>query len=130
MHTPRRPLSPHLQVYRLPLTAVLSIAHRITGFLLALGVSALVVWLVTLAAGKPAYEEVHQFFASLPGQILLVAWSAMLYFHLCNGVRHLFWDIGHGFELRTVDISAVLALVVTALLTALTWQMFWGFAGL
>ncbi len=124
MHAHRRPLSPHLQIYRLPLTAVLSIAHRITGVLLALGNVALVAWLVAVVAGDPVYASVHAWFASVPGRSLLVAWSAMLYFHLCNGVRHLFWDAGQGFELRTVDVTAVAALAATAALTALTWWLF------
>ena len=126
MQTPRRPLSPHLQIYRLPLTAVLSILHRITGTLLALGVIALVAWLAAAASGDAAYQTVHAWFASTPGMLALVAWSAMLYFHLCNGVRHLFWDAGRGFELRTVDVTAVAALIVTAALTALTWWFFLG----
>ena len=127
MHAPRRPLSPHLQVYRLPPTALLSITHRITGFLLALGIIALIAWLAAIAAGKPIYKEVHEFFVSLPGRTLLVTWSAMLYFHLCAGVRHLLWDAGRGFELRAVDIGAVLALIATVVLTVLTWQTFRNF---
>ena len=128
MQVSRRPLSPHLQIYRLPLTAVLSIVHRITGFFLSIGVAALVAWLAAVAMGGTTYEAVHACFASLPGQGLLVAWSAMLYFHLCNGLRHLFWDAGHGFELRIVDITALLALIATVALTILTWQLFWRIA--
>ncbi len=126
MHTQRRPLSPHLQIYRFPLTVVLSVAHRITGALLSLGAVALVAWLVAVAAGDLLYEPVYVYFASTPGQIMLVVWSAMLYFHLCNGVRHLFWDAGLGFDLRVVDLSAVATLAVTVLLTALTWWLFRG----
>ncbi len=128
MHAPHRPLSPHLQVYRFPLTVILSIAHRMTGALLALGQVALIAWLVAVAAGRPVYESAHAWFASVPGQVLLITWSLMLYFHLCNGIRHLFWDAGHGFELRTVDITAVITLIAAAALTALTWWLFLGAA--
>lgn len=126
MQTPRRPLSPHLQIYRLPLTAVLSILHRITGVLLSFGVVALVGWLTAVVSDAAAYQTAYAWFASTPGMLALVAWSAMLYFHLCNGVRHLFWDAGRGFELRTVDVTAVATLAVTAALTALTWWFFLG----
>lgn len=124
MHAHRRPLSPHLQIYRFPLTVVLSITHRLTGALLALANVALVLWLIAVALDDASmYETLHGWFASVPGRLLLVAWSAILYFHLCNGVRHLFWDAGYGFDLRTTDLTAVAVLLVTATLTALTWWL-------
>lgn len=124
MHAHRRPLSPHLQIYRFPLTVVLSITHRLTGALLALANVALVAWLIAVALDSGAmYETLHGWFTSVPGRLLLVAWSAILYFHLCNGVRHLFWDAGYGFDLRTTDLTAVAVLLATAALTALTWWL-------
>ena len=127
-HAQRRPLSPHLQVYHFPLTAILSIAHRITGALLALGNVVLVAWVAAVAVDARTYGWMHALFVSLPGRIALVAWSLMLYFHLCNGVRHLFWDAGWGFDTRTVDLTAIAALAGTVTLTALTWWLFWGAA--
>ena len=125
MHVHRRPLSPHLQIYRFPLTVVLSITHRLTGALLALANVALVAWLIAVASDDGSmYETLHGWFASVAGQLLLIAWSAILYFHLCNGIRHLFWDAGYGFDLRTTDLTAVAALLATAVLTALTWWLF------
>ncbi len=125
MDAQRRPLSPHLQIYRFPLTVVLSITHRLTGALLALANVALVAWLVAVASDDGVvYETLHEWFASVPGRLLLIAWSAILYFHLCNGIRHLFWDAGYGFDLHTTDLSAVAALLATAVLTALTWWLF------
>lgn len=117
----RRPLSPHLQIYRLPLTALLSISHRITGVLLSLGNIVLVAWLVAVALGGPAYDLLHGWFTSVAGIGALIAWSAALYFHLCTGIRHLFWDAGYGFEANTVDISSMAALAATAVLTVVTW---------
>ena len=120
---PDKPLSPHLQIYRLPLTVVLSVLHRMTGILLSLGLAVLVIWLVALATDAQAYQWLHACFATWVGQILLIGWTAALYFHLCNGIRHLVWDIGLGFDLVSVDRSAVLAIVVTILLTTLTWMI-------
>ena len=118
-----RPLSPHLQIYRLPLTAVLSILHRMTGALLGLGLVVMVVWLAALASDAATYQKLHDLFAAWTGRVLLVAWSAALYFHLCNGVRHLIWDLGLGFDSTFVDRSALGAILITILLTAATWIM-------
>lgn len=120
-----RPLSPHLQVYRLPLTAVLSILHRMTGVALSFGVVLLVLMCVALAVNPDAYTATASFLDGWAGQALLVVWTAAFYLHLCNGVRHLVWDAGFGFELRVVDASALVTIVATALLTAVTWALVW-----
>ena len=123
--TMERPLSPHLQVYRLPLTAVLSILHRMTGVVLSLGIVLLVIMCVALAVSESAYTAMMGLFGGWFGCAVLIAWTGALYLHLCNGVRHLIWDAGWGFELRTVDASAVTAIVATVVLTALTWTIVW-----
>ncbi len=121
MSTDNRPLSPHLQVYRLPLTVVLSITHRLTGVFLALG-TLMIVWiLVAAASGPDAYGFAHGFTASWFGQLLFLSWTYALFFHLCNGIRHLVWDTGHGFELSAIDTSSWLVLIISVLLTALVW---------
>jgi succinate dehydrogenase / fumarate reductase cytochrome b subunit len=115
------PLSPHLQIYRLPLTAVLSIVHRATGVVLALG-SLLLVWVLASAASGPqAYESAYQHMASWYGQVFLFGLTFSLYLHFCNGIRHLFWDVGMGFELETVDLTAKLAIAMAIVLTIATW---------
>jgi succinate dehydrogenase / fumarate reductase cytochrome b subunit len=115
------PLSPHLQIYRLPLTAVLSIVHRATGVVLALG-SLLLVWvLASAASGPPAYAFAYQHMASWYGQVFLFGLTFSLYLHFCNGIRHLFWDVGMGFELETVDLTAKLAIAMAIVLTIATW---------
>lgn len=115
------PLSPHLQIYRLPLTAVLSIIHRITGVVLALG-AALLVWILALAANSSeSYSQLYPHLASWYGQIFLLGLTFSLYLHFCNGIRHLFWDIGMGFELQTVDITAKIVILVSIGLTFATW---------
>ena len=117
----QRPLSPHLQVYRLPLTVVLSITHRITGAALAIGALLLIATLAAAAAGPQAYASMHAFLASWFGQLLLFAWTLAMYFHFCNGIRHLFWDAGYGFELPIVDKTAYAAIAVAVALTVVTW---------
>ncbi len=116
-----RPLSPHLQIYRPQLTSVLSITHRATGIVLSIGALALVYWLASLASGEVYYIKAHFHFASWYGQLALFGWSVCFYYHLCNGIRHLFWDVGYGFELPTVYKSGWAVLATTVLLTAVTW---------
>lgn len=116
-----RPLSPHLQIYRLPLNAILSITHRLTGLSLALGAVLLVGLLIAAAAGSQAYYAVHPLLTHWPGQLVLLAFTLALYFHMCAGIRHLFWDAGRGYELDTARRSAWAVIVGAVLLTALTW---------
>jgi succinate dehydrogenase / fumarate reductase, cytochrome b subunit len=116
-----RPLSPHLQIYRLPLTVVLSISHRITGVFLVLGVLLFVALLVSAAASPQAFEAVHRHVASWYGQLILFLSTFALFFHFCNGVRHLGWDAGYGYEYPTVNITAYIALGATVVLTLLVW---------
>jgi succinate dehydrogenase / fumarate reductase cytochrome b subunit len=115
------PISPHLQIYRLPLTALLSITHRITGVILAFG-CLLLVWLLAAAAeSAKSYQLLFTHLDSWYGQIFLLGFVFSLYLHFCNGVRHLFWDVGYGFELETVDLTAKLVIAVAAILTIATW---------
>ncbi len=119
----RHPTSPHLQIYRLPLTALLSITHRATGVFLAIG-ALLMVWvLAALAGGPDSYAPAQAFLQSWFGQLVLFALTFALYFHFCNGIRHLFWDVGMGFELGTTDKTARLAIVIAVILTLATWAV-------
>ena len=118
-----RPLSPHLQVYRLPLTAVLSILHRMTGVVLSIGLILLVAVLVTATIDASSYETLRMLLLTWWGQLFLFAWTAALYLHLCNGVRHLFWDAGLGFELKTSALTAWVTVLVTLTLTTVTWLL-------
>ena len=117
----RRPLSPHLQVYRWPISMALSISHRITGVGLALGMVLMTWWLVAAATGGGSFALVQGFLGSPVGVVVLLGWSASLIFHLFTGVRHLFWDVGRGFDDRDYRVSgkAVVAAVVVASL--LVW---------
>jgi succinate dehydrogenase / fumarate reductase cytochrome b subunit len=121
-----RPLSPHLQVYRPQLTSVLSISHRATGIALAVGTLLLAWWLVAAAVGPGPFAVAQGFLASWIGQLLLLGWTYSLFFHLCNGIRHLFWDAGCGFELKTAYASGWIVVAASIVLTAMAWV--WAYA--
>ena len=116
-----RPLSPHLQIYRWQLTMTLSILHRITGVGLAIGAILFVWWLGAASDGPESYTGMQHFLGSWLGLLLLFGWTVALFYHLCNGVRHLAWDAGYGFELRSASRSGFTVLAATVLLTAITW---------
>ena len=116
-----RPISPHLQVYRPQLTSVLSILHRITGVALAVGTILLVYWLIAAASGPEAFASAEALIGSRLGRILLFGWIFALYFHLANGIRHLFWDAGFGFELKTVYASGWTVVALAAVLTLVSF---------
>lgn len=116
-----RPLSPHLQVYRWSLTMAMSILHRATGIALSVGSILIVAWLAALAAGPETFATAQAVAGSPVGLLVLFGWSVALFYHLCNGIRHLFWDIGMGFEKAQARRSGWMALVGTAVLTALAW---------
>ena len=121
MANSKHPTSPHLQIYRLPLTALLSITHRITGVILSFG-CLLLVWILAAAADSPAaYEAFVPHLSAWYGQLFLLGFVFALSLHFCNGVRHLIWDAGYGFELETVDLTAKIAIVAAIVLTGLTW---------
>lgn len=123
MPASNRPLSPHLQVYKPQLTSVLSITHRATGIALALGLLLLVYWLFALAAGPETFLKARQLLGSWIGKLVLLGFSYALFYHLCNGVRHLFWDAGLGFELKTAYASGWAVVAVSTVLTVLAWAI-------
>jgi succinate dehydrogenase / fumarate reductase cytochrome b subunit len=116
-----RPLSPHLQIYRWQLTSVLSILHRLTGVVLSAGAILLVCWLVAAASGPEAYEGVEDFLGSWIGLVLLLGWSVALFYHLCNGIRHLVWDTGHALDLKSTYVGGWTVVALTAVLTLAAW---------
>lgn len=119
--TQGRPLSPHLQVYKPQLASVLSISHRATGVANAVGSLGLVCWLIAAAQGAEAYAAVQAFYASWFGQLLLMGWSFSVFYHLCNGIRHLIWDTGRALDIDSVNLTGKIMLACAAVLTALTW---------
>lgn len=116
-----RPLSPHLSIYRWPITMALSILHRMTGVALSLGFVMLAVWLFDIASGADAYAVFMKYMDTLIGKLLLVGWSFAFFYHLSNGVRHLVWDTGRGLEKEQATSSAWLVLIAAVLLTGVFW---------
>jgi succinate dehydrogenase / fumarate reductase cytochrome b subunit len=123
MEQSHRPLSPHLQIYRPQLTSVLSITHRATGVALAVGTLLLVYWLLAAASGPDAYADARSLLGSWYGRLVLLGFSYALYFHLCNGIRHLFWDVGLGFELRAAYASGTMVIIASLALTIASWGL-------
>ncbi len=117
----KRPMSPHLQIYDLPLTAKLSVLHRATGVILFIGLI-LTVWILAVAAnGAESWESMHKFLSSWLGRGILFGFTFALYYHLSNGIRHLLWDIDTGLTLEDTKKSNLVVLTTSILLTLLTW---------
>lgn len=116
-----RPLSPHLQIYRPQLTSVLSITHRLSGIALSVGALLLVYWLAAAASGDAAFARAQDLIGSVLGRTLLFGWSLALFYHLANGIRHLVWDAGFGFELPTVYRSGWAVVAFTVAATLIAW---------
>ena len=116
-----RPLSPHLQVYRWQITMLMSILHRATGVALVVGAFGLAWWLLAVAAGGEAYAVAAACVASPLGMVMLFGFSLALVYHLLNGIRHLLWDAGWGFEIPEVYRSGYVVFGLTVLLTVLIW---------
>jgi succinate dehydrogenase / fumarate reductase cytochrome b subunit len=116
-----RPLSPNIQIYRPQLTSVLSIANRITGIFLSIGAIGMVVWLIAAATGPQPYAAVQGAMTSWIGQIVLVGFTFAFFLHLCGGIRHLVWDAGYGFELRSIYVSGWAVVAASVVLTVAAW---------
>ena len=123
---PERPLSPHLQVYRWTLPMALSIVHRLTGGALYFGTLLLLWWLVATAAGPDAYADAQNIIGSVFGRLVLFGFSWALILHLLNGIRHLVWDTGRGFEIKTATSSGWAVLILSLVLTLATWFVGYG----
>ncbi|MGB5623329.1 MAG: succinate dehydrogenase, cytochrome b556 subunit [Gammaproteobacteria bacterium] len=116
-----RPLSPHLQIYRPQISSVLSIMHRISGVFLALGIVVLAYWLNALAGSAAAYADAVAVLGSGLGKLALFFWLLAFCYHLLNGIRHLAWDAGMGFEIQQVILSGWGVLIGAAVLAGLLW---------
>lgn len=118
-----RPLSPHLQIYRLPLPAILSITHRMTGVILSTGTLLLAAWMVALAQGPESFAIAMMIVGHPLGQLVLFGYSAALFYHMCNGIRHLNWDRGAGLEIESVYRSGKFVIGAAIILTAALWSI-------
>ena len=131
--TPRspvsRPVSPHLQIYRPMMTTTMSIVHRITGVGLYTGTLLLAWWLVAAASGPEAYQVFADFISSVFGRLILFGYSWALIHHLLGGVRHFIWDMGHGFELKQIEVMAWGTLIGSVVLTLGVWALAYSMMG-
>ena len=116
-----RPLSPHLTIYRWPITMTLSILHRITGVGMAVGLVIMALWLMNAAAGPEQYQYFRAAMGGWVGKVLLIGWTFAFFLHLGNGIRHLVWDTGRGFEKSHANASAWFVIVLAVALTAGFW---------
>jgi len=126
-----RPLSPHLLIYRPQLTSILSITHRATGVFLILGALMLANWVIAAAYGAETFATAQALLGSFFGRLILFGMTFSLFYHLANGVRHLFWDFGKGFELPVLYASGVVVVIFSVVLTIVTWiAAYWVAGGL
>ena len=127
MMSDKRPLSPHLQIYKPQLTSFLSILHRATGFALSVGSLALVFWIVSLAKGGDSLVMVHSFWSSIFGKLFLLGWLFCFVYHFYNGIRHLFWDVNLLLDIDGVYKSGWAVVGLTAVTTIGIWLIGGGF---
>ena len=116
-----RPLSPHLQVYRWQITMTMSILHRATGVALAVGAFAVAWWLLAVAGGSETFATFHSFATSWFGKLALFGFSFCLIYHLLNGIRHLLWDVGYGYEIPKLYATGWTVAALAALITGAVW---------
>lgn len=123
MKADTRPLSPHLQIYAFRLHMMMSISHRITGVALTAGTFVIMYWLWAAASGPQDYAYAIELMGTPIGLALLAGWSFALFYHMCNGVRHLFWDAGTLFEISEIKVSGVVVVLAALALTGGAWWL-------
>jgi len=121
MNNVQRPISPHIGIYRKQITSVLSILHRLTGIALYVGSFLLIAFLLVVAYAPEQYENLHELLSSFVGRLALFGWTLAFFFHLLNGIRHLFWDMGKGFEIPNVNKTGWLVLFLTIVFSIIIW---------
>ena len=127
MNDSNNPLSPHLQIYRWQISSLLSIAHRISGVINLLALILIFFWLVFLSLGESNYELFLLIINSFFGKFILIGFTWSMSFHLLSGIRHLAWDLGYGFEIKTANISGIIVIISSLALTIMFWLFARGF---
>ena len=127
MSDSKNPLSPHLQIYRWHISSLLSITHRISGVINLLALILIFFWLLFLSLGESNYELFLILINSFFGKFILIGFTWSMSFHLLSGIRHLVWDLGYGFEVKTANISGAIVIVSSLLLTIIFWLFARGF---
>ena len=127
MNDSKNPLSPHLQIYRWNISSVLSITHRISGVINLLALILIFFWLLVLSFGENNYELFLLTINSFLGKFILIGFTWSMSFHLLSGIRHLVWDLGYGFEIKTANISGIIVIISSLALTIIFWLFSRGF---
>jgi len=127
MNDSKNPLSPHLQIYRWQVSSLLSITHRISGVINLIALLLIFFWLLVLSFGESNYESFLLIINSLFGKFILIGFTWSMIFHVLSGIRHLAWDLGYGFEIKTANISGAIVILLSLLLTIIFWLLARGF---
>ena len=127
MNDYKNPLSPHLQIYRWHISSLLSITHRIVGVINLLALILIFFWLLTLSFDESNYELFLLIINSFFGKFILIGFTWSMIFHLLSGIRHLVWDLGYGFEIQTANISGIIVIIFSLVLTIIFWLFARGF---
>ena len=117
----QNPLSPHLQIYRWHISSLLSITHRISGVINLIALILIFFWLLILSLGENNYELLLLMINSFIGKFILIGFTWSMSFHLLSGIRHLVWDLGYGFEIKTANISGIFVIIFSLVLTIIFW---------
>ena len=123
MNDSKNPLSPHIQIYKWHISSLLSITHRISGVINLLALILIFFWLVFLSLGESNYELFLLIINSFIGKFILIGFTWSMSFHLLSGIRHLFWDLGYGFEIKTANISGIIVIISSLVLTVIFWLL-------
>ena len=127
MKDSQNPLSPHIQIYRWQISSLLSITHRITGIVNLLALVFIFFWLIFLSLGESNYEIFLSIINSFIGKFILIGFTWSMSFHLLSGIRHLVWDLGYGFEIKTANITGIIVIIFSLIFTILFWLFARGF---
>ena len=127
MNDSKNPLSPHLQIYRWHISSLLSITHRISGIVNLLALILIFFWMIALSLGENNYESFLLIINSFFGKFILIGFTWSMIFHLLSGARHLVWDLGYGFKIKTANISGIIVIISSLILTIIFWLFGRGF---
>jgi len=127
MNDLKNPLSPHLQIYRWHISSLLSITHRISGVINFIALILILFWLIALSLGENNYESFLLIINSFFGKFILIGFTWSMNFHLLSGIRHLVWDLGYGFEIKTANISGIIVIITSLVVTVIFWLFARGF---
>jgi len=123
MNDSNNPLSPHLQIYRWQISSLLSITHRISGVINLLALILILFWFLFFSFGENNYQSFLLIINSFFGKFILIGFSWSMCFHILSGIRHLAWDLGYGYEIRTANISGIIVIIFSLVLTIIFWLL-------